>query len=669
MTEQFQPTSTETNRSKARTSAAMLGLAISVGATSLLLPRQGDNVMAAEPPAAADQNPEATSQSHIIQPGETLAQIASDYSTSVDALLSLNGLQADDLLQVGQALQIPRKPGVKPDLDGLIAGQPSDDEAAFASKPTTAAKLNPKPTISLLDDKGGLNQGQAMGSAFGGAIPNAKALPTLPDTVQVTPEQKNSIPVIDASQGKDAADLETLAAPEVSEEQTLAIAAPVADRSVAAAKGEALAVIRDSSPVVAGDSDEALEVPLTLSQGSEGETLEDGSELAMLDTSAIASAKHYQVKAGDTLGQVAQRYGVSLQSLVQANDLDSPHMIRAGQLLVVPPVMGADLATYAISGAESVVASAESVSPAVGTVPVIPQPQATDVTASPSASLSPLPQDASSGQRTARNPYITGLQAEIRALQQKYEGRLSAVLSKGPAALESSRQAAAAPRARVGTPGVAAALIEERDLAPALSESESLGALPPLHAPSDAEVAVAEPQQLALASPRLNDRNPTVQSLLGQTVSPSLPPLASADAYLPDNMTFDGYIWPTKGVFTSGYGWRWGRMHKGIDIAAPIGTPIVAAADGVVTFSGWNSGGYGNLVDIRHEDGSLTRYAHNSRNLVKRGQKVRQGQLIAEMGSTGRSTGPHLHFEIRKPGQGAINPKALLPKGGLRAAR
>lgn len=91
---------------------------------------------------------------------------------------------------------------------------------------------------------------------------------------------------------------------------------------------------------------------------------------------------------------------------------------------------------------------------------------------------------------------------------------------------------------------------------------------------------------------------------------------------------------------------RWGRMHKGIDIANGTGTPIYASADGVVEKAGWNSGGYGNLVDIRHPDGSLTRYAHNSKILVRPGQFVHQGDTIALMGSTGFSTGPHSHFEI-----------------------
>ena len=137
---------------------------------------------------------------------------------------------------------------------------------------------------------------------------------------------------------------------------------------------------------------------------------------------------------------------------------------------------------------------------------------------------------------------------------------------------------------------------------------------------------------------------------------PALPALPGANQFDPSQ----SYIWPTKGVFTSGYGWRWGRMHKGIDIANNVGTPILAAKDGVIAYSGWSSG-YGYLVEISHGDGSSTRYAHNSRLLVKKGQLVPQGSRISLMGSTGRSTGPHLHFEIRRPGGAAMDPMAMLP--------
>jgi murein DD-endopeptidase MepM/ murein hydrolase activator NlpD len=120
-------------------------------------------------------------------------------------------------------------------------------------------------------------------------------------------------------------------------------------------------------------------------------------------------------------------------------------------------------------------------------------------------------------------------------------------------------------------------------------------------------------------------------------------------------------IWPSQGTFTSGYGWRWGRMHRGIDIANNVGTPIVAAARGRVSFSGWHDGGYGYFVEITHDDGSRTRYGHNSTLLVREGQQVEQGQVISQMGSTGRSTGPHLHFEVLPAGEGAMNPLQFLP--------
>ncbi|MGL6283549.1 MAG: M23 family metallopeptidase, partial [Microcoleaceae cyanobacterium] len=107
---------------------------------------------------------------------------------------------------------------------------------------------------------------------------------------------------------------------------------------------------------------------------------------------------------------------------------------------------------------------------------------------------------------------------------------------------------------------------------------------------------------------------------------------------------------------------RWGRMHYGIDIAADIGTPIYAAAPGVVITAGWDDGGYGNLVEIKHPNGAITVYAHNDEIYVREGQQVAQGETISAMGSTGRSTGPHLHFEIVPNGQGAVDPMAYLPR-------
>ena len=110
-----------------------------------------------------------------------------------------------------------------------------------------------------------------------------------------------------------------------------------------------------------------------------------------------------------------------------------------------------------------------------------------------------------------------------------------------------------------------------------------------------------------------------------------------------------GLIWPVLGPVTSAFGPRWGRMHEGIDIAAPSGTPIRAAASGTVIYAGW-LGGYGNLVVLDHGNGLSTAYAHQSSIAAGNGQFVTQGQVIGYVGSTGNSTGPHLHLEVRVNG-------------------
>ena len=113
--------------------------------------------------------------------------------------------------------------------------------------------------------------------------------------------------------------------------------------------------------------------------------------------------------------------------------------------------------------------------------------------------------------------------------------------------------------------------------------------------------------------------------------------------------------------FTSGFGPRWGEMHRGIDLAARSRTPIYATADGVVTRAGWN-GGYGRVVYIKHPFGIETRYAHLARIRVKKGQSVSRGQKIGDMGNSGRSTGTHLHYEVRVGGK-AVNPMIFIKAG------
>lgn len=125
-------------------------------------------------------------------------------------------------------------------------------------------------------------------------------------------------------------------------------------------------------------------------------------------------------------------------------------------------------------------------------------------------------------------------------------------------------------------------------------------------------------------------------------------------------------IWPVAGPISSYYGYRTSpggigsTFHEGVDIAGDYGTPISATAAGTVTQAGW-VGGYGYLVEVKHADGIVTRYGHNSAVLVYEGQHVDQGSMIALMGSTGNSTGPHCHYEVRIHGE-AVDPMYFLPQ-------
>jgi hypothetical protein len=119
------------------------------------------------------------------------------------------------------------------------------------------------------------------------------------------------------------------------------------------------------------------------------------------------------------------------------------------------------------------------------------------------------------------------------------------------------------------------------------------------------------------------------------------------------------FLRPVNAPMTSGYGMRWGRMHRGLDYAAPAGTPVGAAGVGVTEFAGWNAGGFGYLVIVQHRLGYQTWYAHLSRVTSWRGERVSGGTRIGLVGSTGNSTGPHLHFEVRHNGV-PINPLSMM---------
>jgi murein DD-endopeptidase MepM/ murein hydrolase activator NlpD len=174
------------------------------------------------------------------------------------------------------------------------------------------------------------------------------------------------------------------------------------------------------------------------------------------------------------------------------------------------------------------------------------------------------------------------------------------------------------------------------------------------------ELAAARQKQHATLE-QVRKRQDDLEGDLSEISEKIAEQLAQNSGYLPAGAVRPGsgqFIWPINGTVTSGYGPRWGSFHEGVDIAAPTGTPIRAADGGTVRIAGY-TGGYGNYTCIDHGGGLSTCYGHQSSIGVSVGQAVAQAQIIGAVGSTGHSTGPHLHFEVRVNGQ-AVDPLGYL---------
>jgi len=391
-----------------------------------------------------------------------------------------------------------------------------------------------------------------------------------------------------------------------------------------------------------------------------------------------ATETKYQVKAGDTLTAIASTHSVPLAEIIKANNLADPNRLQISQQIKIPASeseMSASMAFNPASDSQSgsasvppdVLARTQSLGAAYTGIGGNISDDDTVKVSSPTFEKTQLTQPAAKPELQSEL-YVQNLRTDIQKLRQKYytQNTVSQVV---PGVNAIGMSATAATPSEVLKQQLQSSPTANQPINPEFRVAQAAKTLQPTgqkkrSIPAKSAASGARNKETLATTPIGIDAAESLETLRGQQVSPELPPLGAVDTYLPKNGSdsFKGFIWPAKGALTSGYGWRWGRMHKGIDIAAPIGTPIVASAPGVVIKAGWNSGGYGNLVDIQHADGTLTRYAHNKRIMVQAGQQVQQGQQISEMGSTGFSTGPHLHFEVHPLGKKAVNPIAYLPR-------
>lgn len=641
---------------RARTSAAVIGLALSVGAHGLVLTRPGeaattDPVPAESAPSVSEGvNPEADEESsavilpspelQAITPGTEPVLVNRAPQTVVPAQ-SVVGNEASEVPTQGVLSNASRSDSRG--TNDVVLHAVREGQTLWKIAQIYGIQTKEIAALNGISPTATLTVGQTL------KVPVSETVPTV---VQTLPEEA-SVP---AYYGQVALQPEVTPAPSA----PVAVSEAVSpSENIASAtnleKQQTKTTTNSQAKAVEKVSEPSLEKQKSISATRPVESAQPENRSAEV---AVA-VRSYRVTAGDTISAIARTHGVSKQELIRANGITNPNLIRVNQTLIIPskvaavrtlPVLPTEL-TETASAEEATESQVKSNDETIQAYRI--QPLQTQQTSEQTFTPGVLPEKVQAESTTAPD-YVANLRQEISKLREKYnQPSVKATVDVS----ESVRVAV------VSTPAAAPAVVTQNARVNPELPTQPARQQAVESAPIKSVATVKRPQQVAVAPVGSESYDPILESAIGKVVSPELPAIGAPDSYLPNSQTASkGFIWPTRGVLTSGYGWRWGRMHKGIDIAAPVGTPILAAADGKVTYSRWNSGGYGNLVEITHPDGTVTLYAHNNRLLVKEGQQVTQGQQIAEMGSTGYSTGPHCHFEIHLPGKGAINPMTRLAR-------
>ncbi|MEO0967465.1 MAG: peptidoglycan DD-metalloendopeptidase family protein [Cyanobacteria bacterium J06639_18] len=670
---------------RARTKAAMIGLAISMGATSLLVTRQSDQALAAESVGsqkAASSLPAASENDVNFAPRKT-----SEYGIFSNVSVPENPQTVDikaipEWKGLGTKGQIAALKSAKLPLPKVVSSQSAVKNAASLKETLRTAKQQTVVKVSGQNDVSG-EQTASSSSRPRTIVPTTNLDANV--NAQLKAQQEFAIQRLQEKSNNLRASLAKLRSGVTKSPSAISHNSVTSSKSTEKSVNSVARIGRQIS-----DNVKASEQAKSIKRFNPGVV---ANIPALPGVVTPAEAKPYSVKSGDTLGEIAQSYGTSVTELAKVNKLNDPDKLQVNQQLVIPGQQDrttTSVTTIAFNpnfkfnghdrGGKNKASTLASNEIGVGPNSNIGSELFSSINQSSTgeaaygiggeatplvfAEMRLARAKAASDKNPKHNQRLRSLKAEIERLRAKYRAQKSreGKASEVEAVTLPQNKNASTSRRSIKQNNNVSVPIAVPTAGSSISATQNSGAVP-----------IPVPQAKSVSSiygSRYNSqfiqRNNSVVTPRTNNLSTPLPPLAAAGRYLPrpiENIQpkSKGFIWPAKGVLTSGYGPRWGRMHRGIDIAAPTGTPIHAAAAGVVKKAGWNRGGYGYLVDISHPDGTITRYAHNSRLLVKKGQQVQQGQKISLMGSTGFSTGPHLHFEIRPNGR-AANPMAFLPK-------
>lgn len=504
---------------------------------------------------------------HQVKPGESLWELSKEYQIAPAAIAASNKISPQANLLVGQTLKIPT---IKE--SGNSASKHPTPKIASNSIGDEPEQLNSS-VKNLRETRKRLQESLAQLKFQETQIPSSSDFATAPSQVTLG-ERANRLPTIE----KNPTILPQI--PSLSPESDGGSPSDPLPVPLSAIVNPQTPKPQETEEVQPGkDSLASSDRPIAISTAPKEPELVFPEVSAPVTTIAEPTAKQsYQVKSGDTLNLIAKKNGVSVATLIRANRITNPNLIKVAQQLIIPQTD-----------------SAQKVDSDSSLNHRIPESSLPVVT----ASLAPIAPETAQTQKAANQPEETleiseeesatlahteKLMADIERIQQEYsnESRPISIVEQ-PKTDENSRS-----NPRTINPE----WIGNRQLSTERS---------PISLPNNSQNSRPKAQLVGAAPSNTGQYNNMMRVPVGETVGPELPPLSSPDDYLPDTpMQFTGYIWPARGVLTSGYGWRWGRMHKGVDIAAPIGTPIMAAASGEVVSAGWNSGGYGNLVKVKH---------------------------------------------------------------------
>ena len=367
---------------------------------------------------------------------------------------------------------------------------------------------------------------------------------------------------------------------------------------------------------------------------------------------AIKERSQYVVQRDDTLTELAGRYGVTESALVSINNLKPPYTLTPGQRIMIPSPTEAS----SQSGM-----TAEAVPPAtpIGSINAAPLPSTSAPAPAPTVPGMTTPTTTVSGSTSSTTTTIGSGSIGTQSLPATTATPLppatqpSATVSTAP--VSSGTQVAALPAPPPAAPTVITPTLQApaaqvtTQTPPKAAAMPATPTAPVAGAPTSAAAAVEKPA--AGLTPDQADAATEAATASTDAAMESGPVAGSGKG---------PFVWPVQGKVIGAFGSsKDGLKNDGINIAAPAGAPVVAAADGTVAYAGNELRGFGNMILIRHDGGYVTAYAHNDSLLVKKGDKVKRGQTIARVGQTGAVFGPQLHFEIRK-GTEPVDPMSYL---------